>query len=387
MLTKLRLLYKYTKAVKRYVRNCGVIYHNRWLFSSVDNTEFNYNSGYLFEYVLKNHPEIEVYYVINDEEKREKLNRLYHGDYFINTLNEEGMEKALSCKTWFTSAGLPIYAKRLYQHYNIINLWHGIPLKKIALKDKNLGFFSRLMFKKIFSDNYRYILTSSESLLPVMQESFGVSVDKIKVWGQPRCDLLYKKNDAKKILEEIYGRELEFKHLVLYAPTYRDREETKLFPFYDYDADILEQYLAGSQTLILVKGHINEKADFTRYYTEHILPLNTSSDITRILNIFDILITDYSSIYIDYLKLDRSIIFLSYDKERYIRGRGFNFDFDEVTPGIKPVDLQGFINALKGVDDEYYSIKRHETLRILDTTVGEVSETICRNVLEELKET
>ena len=381
MLKKLKLLYKYGKAVKRYVRNNGCIHHNRWLFSSVDNTEFNYNSGYLFDYVFKNYPEIEAYYVINDEEKRKKMNRLYNRACFINTLNEEGIEKALSCKNWFTSAGLPIYAKKLYRHYNIINLWHGIPLKKIALKDKNLGFFSRLMFKKIFSDNYRYILTSSEYLVPVMQDSFGVSRDKIKVWGQPRCDLLYKKNNAKKILAKIYKKELEFKHLVLYAPTYRDKEESRLFPFHDYDVDILEQYLAGSKTLILVKRHINEKADFSRYYTEHILPLDISFDIMEILNIFDTLITDYSSIYIDYLKLDRSIIFLPYDKESYIRNRGFNFDLDEVTPGIKPVDLQGFINALKGVDDEYYSIKRQETLKILDTTTGEVSETICRNIL------
>ena len=48
-----------------------------------------------------------------------------------------------------------------------------------------------------------------------------------------------------------------------------------------------------------------------------------------IADIFDILITDYSSIYIDYLLLDRPLIFLPYDKEQYLKGRGMNFEYDK----------------------------------------------------------
>lgn len=386
MLNRLRLLSKGSKAVKDFMKNNGSIYKNRWLFSSVNNTEFNYNSKYLFAYVLEHHPEIEPFYVINDEKKREELNQRYGRRLFIDTLTEEGLKLALSCKTWFTSAGLPVYSTDLSRYYDIINLWHGIPLKKIALLDKNLNFFSRLMFKRMFSDNYKYVLTSSEALVPIMKESFAVSEAKIKVWGQPRCDLLYKKHSAAEIIAKLYGRKIEFKKLILYAPTYRDREGTKLFPFQDYDKTILNQYLQGSGTLILIKAHLNEKADFSSYYSEHILPLTMSEDIMDILNIFDMLITDYSSIYIDYLKLDRGIVFLPYDKESYIRGRGLNFNFDEVTPGAKPKDLQEFINALKGVEDDYYSMKRQDVLRIMDETRGEVSESICKKILGEMVE-
>lgn len=387
MLDKLRLLSKDSKAVNAFIKSKGCIYGNRWLFSSVNNTEFNYNSKYLFEYVWKNHPEIEPFYVINDEDKREKLNKKYRGNMFINTLTDEGLKLALSCKTWFTSAGLPVYSTDLSRYYDIINLWHGIPLKKIALLDKNLNFFSRMMFKKMFSDNYKYVLTSSETMIPVMKKSFGVNESKIRVWGQPRCDLLYKEQSAAEILAKLYGRKIEFKKLILYAPTYRDWEGTKLFPFHDYDAAILNQYLQGSGTLILVKAHLSERADFSSYYSENILPLTMSEDIMDILNIFDMLITDYSSIYIDYLKLDRGIVFLPYDREIYIRGRGLNFNFDEVTPGAKPKDQQEFINALKGVEDDYYSMKRQEVLRIMDETKGEVSELICQKILGEMRET
>lgn len=64
-----------------------------------------------------------------------------------------------------------------------------------------------------------------------------------------------------------------------------------------------------------------------------------------------------------------------------------NFNFDEVTPGAKPKDQQEFINALKGVEDDYYSMKRQEVLRIMDETKGEVSELICQKILGEMRGT
>lgn len=385
MLNKLKLYRSHSKAFRDYINGQGEIYKNRWLFSSADNVEFNYNSKYLFEYVVQRHPEITPYYVINDEDKRRALNEEYETEAFINTRTQEGQKKALSCKTWFTSASLPIYARGLAQYYDIINLWHGIPLKRIALADRNMGFFGRLYFREIFSRNYKYILTSSEALIPVMQKSFDVPRERIKVWGQPRCDLLYRKNDAGEILRSLYGRLPEANRVILYAPTYRDQEQTRLFPFADFNKDTLFQYLKGSKTLILVKPHRSEKADFSEYFGEYVLPLNIPYDIMDIFNIFDMLITDYSSIYIDYLKLDRGIVFLPYDKESYMRNRGLNFPYDEVTPGVKPRNLKEFINALKGVEDDYYSMKRREVLELLDTTTGEVSESICRNILEEAK--
>lgn len=80
----------------------------------------------------------------------------------------------------------------------IINLWHGVPLKKIALLDPNLKKAARIYFKKIFSENYTCILTTSHELIPLMARSFAVSEDKIKVWGQPRNDGLFQKMTAVK---------------------------------------------------------------------------------------------------------------------------------------------------------------------------------------------
>ena len=171
-----------------------------WLFSSTDNSHYNYNSRYLFEYVKENLPEITPLFVINDSELRNSLSSKYGKQYFIETENIQGIRQALSAGVWFTSAGLPAYGTGLHKKRLIINLWHGVPLKKIALLDPNLKKAARIYFKKIFSENYTCILTTSHELIPLMARSFAVSEDKIKVWGQPRNDGLFQKNDCREIL-------------------------------------------------------------------------------------------------------------------------------------------------------------------------------------------
>ena len=69
----------------------------------------------------------------------------------------------------------------------------------------------------------------------------------------------------------------------------------------------------------------------------------------ELLNLFDVLITDYSSIYIDYLLLDRPIIFIPYDKQEYLNKRGMNFEYDKVTPGYKPENMEEFLQSLNKI--------------------------------------
>ena len=122
-----------------------------WIFSSVDNCYYNYNSRYLFEYVKEHIPEVTPYFVINNPERRQKLSEEYGEKYFIETESIEGVLKVLEAGVWFTSAGLPVYGIGLEKGRLIINLWHGVPLKKIALLDPNLGRTARLYFRMIFS--------------------------------------------------------------------------------------------------------------------------------------------------------------------------------------------------------------------------------------------
>lgn len=354
-----------------------------WLFSSTDNSHYNYNSRYLFEYVKENLPEITPLFVINDSELRNSLSSKYGKQYFIETESIQGIRQALSAGVWFTSAGLPAYGTGLHKKRLIINLWHGVPLKKIALLDPNLKKAARIYFKKIFSENYTCILTTSHELIPLMARSFAVSEDKIKVWGQPRNDGLFQKNDCREILGQLFPDLPEYTKTVLYAPTFRDYGQVQLFPFKDFDQEQLEAFLDEKNMLLFIRTHVAEQGSAAPYLGKRIRFLGNeqAEDVTGILNIFDCLITDYSSIYIDYLLTDKPMIFLPYDRQQYLDGRGMNFDYDDVTPGPKPETFNDFLDALSPKED-FWKSERTRVNRLFNEIQHPCAADICNKVLK-----
>ena len=354
-----------------------------WLFSSTDNSHYNYNSRYLFEYVKENLPEITPLFVINDPELRNSLSSKYGKQYFIETESIQGIRQALSAGVWFTSAGLPAYGTGLHKKRLIINLWHGVPLKKIALLDPNLKKAARIYFKKIFSENYTCILTTSHELIPLMARSFAVSEDKIKVWGQPRNAGLFQKNDCREILGQLFPDLPEYTKTVLYAPTFRDYGQVQLFPFKDFDQKQLEAFLDEKNMLLFIRTHVAEQGSAAPYLGKRIRFLGNeqAEDVTGILNIFDCLITDYSSIYIDYLLTDKPMIFLPYDRQQYLDGRGMNFDYDDVTPGPKPETFNDFLDALSPKED-FWKSERTRVNRLFNEIQHPCAADICNKVLK-----
>ena len=357
-----------------------------WLFSSTDNSHYNYNSRYLFEYVKENLPEITPLFVINDSELRNSLSSKYGKQYFIETESIQGIRQALSAGVWFTSAGLPAYGIGLHKKRLIINLWHGVPLKKIALLDPNLKKAARIYFKKIFSENYTCILTTSHELIPLMARSFAVSEDKIKVWGQPRNDGLFQKNDCREILGQLFPDLPEYTKTVLYAPTFRDYGQVQLFPFKDFDQEQLEAFLEEKNMLLFIRTHVAEQGSAAPYLGKRIRFLGNeqAEDVTGILNIFDCLITDYSSIYIDYLLTDKPMIFLPYDRQQYLDGRGMNFDYDDVTPGPKPETINDFLDALSPKED-FWKSERTRVNRLFNEIQHPCAADICNKVLKMIR--
>lgn len=357
-----------------------------WLFSSTDNSHYNYNSRYLFEYVKENLPEIIPLFVINDSELRNSLSSKYGKQYFIETESIQGIRQALSAGVWFTSAGLPAYGIGLHKKRLIINLWHGVPLKKIALLDPNLKKAARIYFKKIFSENYTCILTTSHELIPLMARSFAVSEDKIKVWGQPRNDGLFQKNDCREILGQLFPDLPEYTKTVLYAPTFRDYGQVQLFPFKDFDQEQLEAFLEEKNMLLFIRTHVAEQGSAAPYLGKRIRFLGNeqAEDVTGILNIFDCLITDYSSIYIDYLLTDKPMIFLPYDRQQYLDGRGMNFDYDDVTPGPKPETFNDFLDALSPKED-FWKSERTRVNRLFNEIQHPCAADICNKVLKMIR--
>lgn len=364
------------------------INHNAWVFSSTENKKYNYNSKYLFEYVKENlGAQITPYYVINDKKERERLQSVYGKQYFIETRTIKGIRHVLNCGVWFTSAGLPIYGTSLKKEHLIVNLWHGVPLKKIALLDPNLNRIARIFFRSFFSKNYSHIVTTSNRLKQIMMKSFAVPEAVIKVWGQPRNDGIFQKKDRKQILSRLYNKLPNYEKAILYAPTFRDKSKTILFPFKDFSIEEANLFLEKNQCILFIRTHVNDKSEITLKHHPRIFFMNSDivDDVTDVLNIFDLLITDYCSIYIDFLLTRHPILFLPYDQEEYMKDRGFNFEYDKVSPGPKPQDKQQFfMEAQKLLDNPKYYLEERIKLNQYFNEIQEIcSPKICQLIMEE----
>lgn len=375
-----------------------------WVFSSVHNRAFNYNSRYLFCYVREHCPKIHSYYVTEDPAVQKELVDRYGKECVIDTSKMEGIRKVLSCQVWFTSTAPPLYGVGFRKKYRIYNLWHGIPLKTIGMEQKNLSPLIRAYYRYFFADNYTGILTTSRHLVPLMSRSFLVEPERIRVWGQPRCDCLFAAADSRKTLQKIFGETKEavpdFDHALLYAPTFRDHEETRLFPFPEFERggegrERLEAFLKEHKMFLCIRMHLYDQTSYgwlkeidhagsrVRFLNE-----DRAEDVMEVLGCFDLLITDYSSIYLDFLLTGRPILFLPYDREEYLADRGLNFDYDQVTPGPKPKKLKDFFYWMQALTDgeDVWQKERERVRHFFYDTEETCCEKICRMVEKEVEQ-
>lgn len=356
--------------------------NNYWLFSSSFAKKFNYNSKYLFLYILENNPELKARFVINDDELRAQLTEKY-GDYFIETNSINGIIEALRASKWVISSGFPILMLFSSFKRTVINVWHGVPLKNIGLCENNISFIKKAYIRLYHARNNTWFSSPSSKLTDIYSKSLGIKNGKIIILGQPRNDMLFKNIDFNKWLNKNNLIFPEHKKIIFYAPTFREGKEIKLFPFTDFDYTELDMWLNDNHYIIIIRLHQSDKTDISDYLkSKRIFLFNEKviDDIMEILSCFDLLITDYSSIYIDYLLMSKPVVFLPYDYEDYISDRGLLFDYNEYTPGPKPVNFTDFKCEVTQLlqNKSYFSIERNKT----NNFFNEVGDGSCKRIVD-----
>jgi len=327
-------------------------YNKVILTSGADRLQFN--TKYLFEFLLEQ-GEYEVKYVINSGDERKKLTQKY-GDHFIGNKSFRERLEILKSGVWITDTIAPVYKSLPNSKRVFINLWHGIPLKTVGIPHEKKVTKKVLARYKKHSKQYTYFIVPSEELRELYKKSFLLPDSKVKILGQVRNDKINDPVNLKNYFEDISKTSKN----ILYVPTWRE-EETLFFPFENFSYDELEGFLEENKMTIFIKGHQFEKGLAKIKEGKRIRVIrNEIEDIMEIINGFDMIITDYSSVYFDYLLTEKPIVFLPYDLDEYSKKRGFNFEYDEVTPGPKPKNFKEFKRELKKLlsEEEYYKDSR-----------------------------
>lgn len=229
----------------------------------------------------------------------------------------------------YSLKGMSSYSKYLTDKHIIIQLWHGIPLKKIG---------KLFAGEKIWYDEtpkYAATICSSPRDRDIMALAFS-PVPRERVWmtGLPRNDFIL--CDEKKLPAD-YQSHLKMlkdsiagKRFILYAPTWRNEAED-LYIFSKKELLALNQLLKEHNAILGIRGHANVRSHNTYFLDlpESIIYVNEIPDVNIVLRITDILITDYSSIYIDYLLTNKPIIHFAYDIDSYVNERGFLYELHD----------------------------------------------------------
>lgn len=324
------------------------------------NLRFRDNTREFYEYLIENgyHKQYEIILSLNDYKE-------YKGkvpDEVKVVGNKIGIFYFLRTTYGFYSFGK--YPIKPAPSQKIVNLWHGMPLKRIGNLEEGC--------EKIDYNYFTYLLATSEFFADIMRGAFSCEKEQIMIAGQPRCDALFQTNSSLVSIKK--GAE----KLITWLPTFRDMgddfEGKGMFLEFLQNGKMeeLNSTLRELNSYLFIKVHPLQvlTKDFEREYSNIAIKEEKEvKDISlyELLSVSDALITDYSSVYFDYLLLDRPIGFTLDDEQKYKKTRGYMVEHPEdYMPGQKLYtfeDMRQFVcNVAAGED--VFKEERHRINRI-----------------------
>ena len=231
---------------------------------------------------------------------------------------------------FFNDNFMPLAHLHFSKKASLIQLWHGEgAMKRSCLAMK----LPKAEEKRLRLSNEKMTATvvSSKAVVPVYEETFGMPPEKIYALGAPRTDYFFSVKNKAEIREKVcerYGINGD-KKIVLYAPTFRDDEEknrhlTEHFPFEEFAA--LSDYELIVRLHPQVGGVLGEEKGFKN--------VSDYESVNELALAADILISDYSSIIMDFTVQSKPMVFFAFDLEDFTEnGRGFYFDYESYVPG------------------------------------------------------
>lgn len=283
-----------------------------------------------------------------------------------------------------------------------VQLWHGIVVKKVGpssikgLKKLPPSWLKTLGMKLVFYPTYDAFISNSEFCT---KEIFGPTMKARRFldYGYPRNDVLFSKPSVAEPLwgtDEISNRRIEsFKaqggQVVLVSPTWRDTGG-ELVSDQAVDLASLNAFGAANNILFVFKFHpsTRTRAAITDY--SHCMEYIKGRDIYPVMSLIDLMVTDYSSIYLDYLLLKKPLVFFPYDYQKYTeKDRDLIVDYEWFTPGPKcytQPELEAAIARLLVEKQDDYTARRQEILDVACTYQdGKAAERVWNFIKEQAR--
>lgn len=351
---------------------------NRWIFTSFKQKGYFDNSKYLFEYVSDNHPEIEAIWITRDRDVYKQI-------------KSEGRKclKARSIKGAFTVARAPLVITHHFRvsdypstlgfnsRTKVVNLWHGVGFKSMGddfmekttiqgvrystdiLPAKNDKLLTRAKkrIKKFFVapgrelfEEYFAMVCPGQERIDMIAKKWSIPEENYIYAGHPRNKPVYE--DLLKLSKQQDKKEKTFN--VIYAPTFRTTytlEHNMVNNFIEALPD-LEKAMELINGQFTIRMHPNTWRKYGSNLNEKInecahITIDYEKDIYTTLANYDLLITDYSSLSLDFAMFNKPVLYLIEDYDEFLKEDvGFGVDFLNMTPGDKTENWEITINKI-----------------------------------------
>ena len=329
----------------------------KWLVGNARG--FNNNTKYFFLHCTVGLHKPAVYWITKNRKTLDEVRQLgfkaYHpwslkGLYHLLTAGVYVYDSHISALNYWTSGG----ALK-------VNLWHGVGIKNVEFKRQVYAKAQHCRWLERLRRPVNFVkpdlfLSTSPLMTTHFAQCFRIPESRCVESEYPRCALFKKSREElldfigryePEVTRRLVKQLLSSRRTYIYMPTFRETK-ANLLEAAGFDLDVLEQTLARKNELFLFKLHPFTRVNFddTRY--PHIRLLDNRMDIYPVLPFTDVLITDYSSIYYDYLLIpDKEILLFPFDYREYISGqRDLAFDFDTYTPGPRVHSFQELAAAI-----------------------------------------
>lgn len=318
-----------------------------WVFGAAGGGSYSEGSKYMLEYMLKNHNDFECTFITKNKKLYQELkDKGLPCEY--NYSIKGCIRIARAGKFFTTHSNSDIFydfRKKGRKNYYLV---HGQPLKiaQLALR-KNATYWENVEHKNSFvsalraivhrcliSDmqmkDFDFVSATSYFLKPYMEIDFDHMIP-VKVLGMPRNDGLF---DHERMQKEKWIEGLDGKFVITYMPTHRLYGHGEVSPTPFINRPDVQSWFKENNIVFLMKQHPNmiPKLKDNR-------ETETIKDITKlgldpqvVIYHSDVLITDFSSVWMDYLLLRRPNIFYIYDDFEH-NDAGCHYDIREDPPG------------------------------------------------------
>lgn len=320
------------------------------------------------------HPDTLVFY-------QEKF-KVFQNVSFVIKESNEYLKALTESKFLINNATFPAYfTKKPQQIY--INTWHGTPLKHMGFDVKNNLKGSQNTMKNFLASDY--MISPNAHTTNIFKHAFkldGLYSGEILEMGYPRIDLTINTTakEARKYLAEHLN--LKKKPIILYCPTWRGKNvndpENSLLNVFE-EIKLLNQKLPY-QVLVKVHPFVYSKAKEMPELKPYLVP--DFLDTNQLMPAVDLMITDYSSIFFDFLVTDKPIVFYVPDLDKYQNERGVYIDLCAL-PGPVADNIQDVITLVSNesykdadVQEKYAKFKHN----FVNYENGSVTERLIESV-------